>query len=398
VPEDILTLKLGPFELLGLAAFGIVLGGWIKRRLPALDRLNIPTSIVGGLVYAVLALLLRDRVLNFDLDTTIRDVLMVAFFTTIGMNASLRLLWIGGLQVVIFLGAAVVGLILQIAWGVGAATLFGLDPLIGIIPGAVALTGGPATALAFGSVFEELGVASATTLGVGAAMFGIVIGGLVGGYVGGHLIQRNKIEPAVVRDNPEVSLTPSAQDDESSWFGNALMLCLAMGLGVLLNRPFTEMGLTFPVYIGPMICAAILRNLDEARGGKRISMAKMDQMGVVALELFIVMALLSLRLWEIANLALPVFIILCGQIAILVAVCWLLVFRLMGRDYQAAVMSTGYFGFMMGTTANAMACMNELVRTHGPAPRAFFVVTIVGALFIDFVNALLITLTINLLR
>lgn len=395
---DVITLKLGPFELLGLAAFGIVLGGWIKRQLPVLDRLNIPTSIVGGLVFAALALLLHDRVLNYELDTTIRDVLMVAFFTTIGMNASLRLLRIGGVQVAIFLGAAVAGLILQIVWGVGAATLFGLDPLIGIIPGAVALTGGPATALAFGSVFEELGVASATTLGVGAAMFGIVTGGLVGGYIGGYLIRRHGIMPAIVRDDPEVPPALPEQDGGSSWFGNVLMLCLAMGLGVLLNRPFIAMGLTFPVYIGPMICAAILRNIDDARAGRMISVAKMDHMGVIALELFIVMALLSLRLWEIANLALPVFIILCGQMALLVALCWLVVFRLMGRDYQAAVMSTGYFGFMMGTTANAMACMNELVRHHGPAPRAYFVVTIVGALFIDFINALVITVSINLLR
>jgi ESS family glutamate:Na+ symporter len=396
---DVVTVEFGPFELLGLAALGILIGRWIKRGVPLLDRLNIPASIVGGFMYALLALALRDRVLNYELQTAVRDVLMVTFFATIGMNASLRLLKVGGVQVAIFFAAAVLGLLLQIAWGVGAATLFGLDPLIGLIPGAVALTGGPATALAFGPVFEEQGVVSASALGVGSAMFGIVVGGLVGGYVGGRLIRRHGLKPveSVVDPGvPDVSGSPEAGG--SGWFDSVLLLCLAMGLGIILNDIITGFRVAFPVYIGPMICAAILRNLDDAFGGARVSPAKMDQIGTISLELFIVMALLSLRLWEIANLALPVLVILCGQMVLLVTLCWLLIFRLMGRDHQAAVMATGYFGFMMGTTANAMACMNELVRRYGPAPHAFFVVTIVGTLFIDFVNALLITLSINLLR
>jgi len=390
-------LKFGAFELLGLAALGILMGRWIKRRLPLLDRLNIPASIVGGFVYALLALVFRDRVLNFEIETTVRDVLMVTFFATIGMNASLRLLKVGGIQVAIFFAVAVAGLLLQIVWGVGAASLMGLDPLIGLIPGAIALTGGPATALAFGPVFEELGVASATALGVGSAMFGIVIGGLIGGYIGGRLIRQHDLKSLESVVDPGIP-EPRVSDQEGGWFDNVLLLCLALGLGMIVNRLITGLGATFPVYIGPMICAAILRNLDDAFAGSHVSPAKMDQIGTISLELFIVMALLSLRLWEIANLALPVLFILCGQIVLLLALCWLAVFQLMGRDHQAAVMATGYFGFMMGTTANAMACMNELVRRYGPAPRAFFVVAIVGTLFIDFVNALLVTLSINLLR
>jgi ESS family glutamate:Na+ symporter len=396
---NVVTVQFGPFELLGLAAFGILIGRWIKNGLPVLDRLNIPASIVGGFVYALLALALRDRVLNYELQTTVRDVLMVTFFATIGMNASLKLLKVGGTQVAIFFAAAVFGLVLQIAWGVGAAALFGLDPLIGLISGAVALTGGPATALAFGPVFEGHGVVSASALGVGSAMFGIVVGGLVGGYVGGRLIRRHGLKPVESVVDPGVpDVSDSMEAGGGSWFDSVLMLCLAMGLGIVLNRLITGLGATFPVYIGPMICAAILRNLDDAFSGAHVSPSRMDQIGTISLELFIVMALLSLRLWEIANLALPVLVILCGQMALLIALCWLLIFRLMGRDHQAAVMATGYFGFMMGTTANAMACMNELVRRYGPAPHAFFVVTIVGTLFIDFVNALLITLSINLLR
>ena len=392
-------LAFGPFELLGLAAFGMVMGRWVKRRLPLLDRVNIPASIVGGLVYALLALALRDRVLNFEIETTVRDVLMVTFFATIGMNASLKLLQTGGIQVAVFFAVAVAGLLLQIFWGVGAAILMGLDPLIGLIPGAIALTGGPATALAFGPVFEELGVGSATALGVGSAMFGITVGGLAGGYIGGRLIRMHGLKPIEsVVDQGVPEPHELGQAEAGGWFDSVLMLCLAMGLGIVLNRLITGLGATFPMYVGPMICAALLRNLDDAFSGGRVSAAKMDQIGTISLELFIVMALLGLRLWELANLALPVLFILSGQIAILFVLCWFAVFQLMGRDHQSAVMATGYFGFMMGTTANAMACMNELVRRYGPAPRAFFVVTIVGTLFIDFVNALLVTLSINLLR
>ena len=398
---ELITLKFNAIEMLGLAALGLVMGGWLKRKLPVLDRLHIPGSIAGGLVYALFALLLRDRFVNFEVDTVVRDVLMVAFFTTIGMHASLELLRAGGVQVAIFLGAAVLGLAIQIVWGVGAAAWFGLDPLLGVIPGAVALTGGPATALAFGGPLEELGVESATALGLGSAMFGIVIGGLIGGHIGGVLIRRFQLTPAGAQ--PSVDVSPVDRELEesprsASWPATIVVLCLAMGAGTIVNRLFTHIGLTVPIYIGPMICAGILRNLDDVLRGGRVSPARMELLGNVALELFIVMALLSLKLWEIAHLAVPVFVILCGQILILVLLCWTVVFRLMGRSHESAVMATGYFGFMMGTTANAMACMGELTRKYGPAPQAFFVVTIVGAFFIDFINALFITVSMNVLR
>lgn len=391
-------IKLTALQLLGLAALGVVLGHAIIRRIPVLGRMHIPPAIVGGMVYAILILILHAQGTGVEFDTTVRDILMVAFFTTIGMNASLQLLRLGGREVVIFLGIAVLGLIIQMVWGVGAAVLLGLDPLLGLIPGAVSLTGGPATALAFGPNFEAMGVESATALGLGAAMFGIVVGGLVGGHIGGRLIQQHGLAKPINVDVAMVFVEDTSTDPPASWMGTVVMLCLAMGLGTIINAGFNALEITLPMYIGPMICACIIRNVDDALSGARITPARMEEIGTVALELFIVLALLSLKLWEIVNLALPVFFILCGQIVILALLCWALVFRFMGRDYQAAVTSTGYFGFMMGTTANAMACMGELVRKYGPSPRAFFVVTIVGAFFIDFINALLITTAMNLLH
>ena len=391
-------IQLTAFHLLGLAALGVVLGHAITSRIAFLERVNIPPAIVGGIVFAIIILILHGQNVGVVFDTTIRDVLMVTFFTTIGMNASLQLLRVGGAQVAIFLGIAVLGLCAQIAWGVGAAYLFGLNPLVGLIPGAISLTGGPATALAFGPELELRGVVSASALGVGAGMFGIIIGGLLGGLVGGRLIEKQKLAQLVNADVAVVVVVEEVSDrPPSSWMTTVVLLCLAMGLGTFINAGFKSQGLTLPAYIGPMIFAAIIRNLDDVWSAGRVTPARMDEIGAIALQLFIVMAMLGLKLWEIVNLALPVLVILCGQIAILVLLCWTLVFQLMGRDYHAAVTATGYFGFMMGTTANAVACMGELVRKYGPSPRAFLVVTIVGAFFIDFINALLITTMMNLL-
>jgi ESS family glutamate:Na+ symporter len=415
---EVLTFKLTAVQVLGLACLGSVIGIWVKQRLPVLERLHIPAAVVGGLVYALLALALRDRVLNLDMDMVLRDVLMVAFFTTVGMSASLRLLKQGGRQVVIFLGTAVIGLLLQLAWGSAAATALGLPPLLGIIPGAVSLTGGPATALAFGPTLEKAGVPGATALGLASAVFGIVVSGLLGGWVGGHLIGKHRLRSAyspgppgdgvhlveeAVYSGELTAAGPTRLEDvsdaeHSPLLVNVVVLGIAMGLGTLISGALEEAGLILPAYIGAMIVAGLLRNLDDALGFARISQAKMDEIGNISLDIFIVMALLTLRLWDLVHLALPVLAILAGQVVLTVALCWWVIFRAMGRDHEAAVMAGGYCGFMLGTTANAMACMNEIVRKTGPAPRAFFVVGIVGAFLIDFINALLITQSINLLR
>jgi ESS family glutamate:Na+ symporter len=249
---QILTIKLNAVQVLGLACFGSLMGVWIKRRLPVLDRLNVPGAIVGGLVYAVTVLALRDRWLNVEMDMVLRDVLMVAFFTTVGMSASLRLLVQGGKQVVIFLGAAVLGLILQMGWGAAAAKALGLPPLLGVIPGAVSLTGGPATALAFGPLFERNGVEGATALGLASAVFGIVASGLLGGFVGGYLIGKFKLRSrhgsatvsavddveAKLYQGDTATVAPTRLDDEfeaeqSPMLTNVVMLGIAMGLGTL---------------------------------------------------------------------------------------------------------------------------------------------------------------------
>lgn len=394
------TIQLTAIQVLGIACAGLFIGAGMKRLFPVLARLSIPGSVLGGLVYAVISLALRDRVVNFKFDLVLRDVLMIAFFTTVGMSASLRLLKLGGRRVAIFLGVSVLGLLAQIVWGAGAAKAFGLPALFGVIPGAVSLTGGPATALAFGPVFEKAGVQGATAVGLASAVFGIVVSGLLGGFVGSFLVRRHQLEPEPVNPMAVLRIDVDAAPDErhGSYLNHILFVGLAMALGSLVSLGFAKWGLTLPAYIGAMLVAGVLRNLDDWLQFAGIDQHKMEEIGEVALELFIVMALLTLELWHLAQLAVPVLVILIGQVVVTIGLSWTVLYWLMGRNYTSAVMAGGYCGFMLGTTANAMACMNEITRKTGPAPQAFFAVGIVGAFLIDFINALLITQALNLFR
>jgi ESS family glutamate:Na+ symporter len=394
-------VKLDVFQVLALSCFGLVFGAWLKRRLPILDDLNIPAPIVGGLIYALASLALRGHV-NFEMDLSLQRVLMVAFFTSVGLGASVALVKTGGPQVLFFLIVATIGAILQNGLGVLLAQAFGLNPLLGIVSGSVALTGGPATALSFGKTFEALGVTGATTLGVSCAMFGMTAGGLLGGFIGGNIIRGKGLHSDAIGIERHAVLAPvddeiSVEREEASLLQNIVVIGICMGLGSIVGGWFMARQIVLPEYVGAMIVAAIVRNLDDRFRTVGISQRHADMIGNIALSLFIVMAMLGLRLWELAHLALPMLVILVLQVALIWIMC-LGVFRVMGRDYEAAVMSGGFCGFMLGTTANAVACMSVLTQKYGPAPRAFIVVPLVGASLIDFTNATIINAITNLLR
>ncbi len=406
------TLKLDPIQVLAISGFGIAVGVYLKRWIPFIERVNVPTSVAGGLVFSLLILALRDRVINFEMDLVLQRVLMIAFFTTVGMGASLRLLKVGGRLMAVFFGISSIGALLENVVGVGLAKLLGLNPLIGLVAGSVSMAGGPATALAFGGTFEEWGVESATVLGVAAAMAGIVSGGLLGGYVGGGIIESKRLRPSSTGDNGAAAPMDSADaapPSESaganeSIMMNALAIAVAMGLGTLvsmgLNAGAAALGirLILPEYIGAMIAAAFIRNIDDSFRILRISQERIDELGNVALNLFIVMALLTLRLWELFNLALPVLVIIAAQVLLVWAMARFLVYSLMGRDFDSAVASGGFCGFMLGTTANALSSMEVLTSKYGAAPRAVIIVSLTGAFLIDFTNAAIVTAMANWLR
>jgi ESS family glutamate:Na+ symporter len=400
-----LDLKLDLLQTLSLAAVLYFVGLQLRKRIGWLDRLNIPAAVVGGLIFALLVLLGRDRFLSVQLDTAAQPLLSVAFFSTIGMGASLALLRAGGLQVVTFLVFATVFCFVQNFLGIAIARGFGQHPLLGVMAGSVTLVGGPATGLAFAPLLEEAGLFGAGTLALTSATFGIVCGGLAGTPIGTWLIRRFRLSPSgvpgagpgedVVKPAPIV-VDPDRED--APLIMNMIVLAVAMGIGSILSAWFKDLGLTLPAYIGAMMAASVLRNIDDASGWFRIDPAAMDFVGGFALNIFLVVALMDLKLWQLAGQALPLFVILAAQVVVISVFALTASFRLMGRDYDSAVMASGFIGFALGTTANAVANMRALVTKYGPAPRAFLVVPLVGAFFIDFANAIIITLFVNWMR
>ena len=400
-----LSLKLDLLQTLSLAAVLYFLGLELRKRLGWLDRLNIPAAVVGGLVFALLVLVGRDRFLSVQLDTAAQPLLSVAFFSTIGMGASLALLRAGGLQVVIFLAFATVFCFVQNFLGIAIARGFGENPLLGVMAGSVTLVGGPATGLAFAPLFEEAGLSGAGTLALTAATFGIVCGGLTGTPIGTRLISKFRLTPSGVpgagtgEDTPQPqAIVVETEREDAPLIMNMIVLAVAMGIGSILSRWFTGLGLTLPAYIGAMMVASVFRNIDDATGWLKIDPAAMDFVGGFALNIFLVVALMDLKLWQLAGQALPLFVILVAQVIVIAVFAFTVSFRLMGRDYDSAVMASGFIGFALGTTANAVVNMRALVTKYGPAPRAFLVVPLVGAFFIDFANAIIITLFVNWMR
>jgi ESS family glutamate:Na+ symporter len=399
-------------DLIQTVAFaGLVLfaGYWVKRRVPILSRYNIPAPVVGGLpVAAILALLYAAGRQPLAFDTALQTPLQNTFFASVGFGASVRLLRRGGPLVAVMMVVATVAAALQNLLGAVVAIGLGEHPLLGVLAGSVTLTGGPATGLAFAPLFESAGVPGAATLAVSAAMVGIVSGGLLGGPIGTYLLGRDGVRTLrqasvpleqlaeAQLDTPTIA-TPAGEDVEAyALLKHLVVMLTAVGMGAWVSAGFASMGWTLPAYIGAMVVAAVIRNVDDGLNVIGMSQRAIDDLGTVALSIFLVMALMTLRLWQLAGAVLPLLVILACQVGLVAALCLFVVPRVMGRDYDAAVMSSGFCGFMLGTTANAVANMGALVERYGPAPKAYLVVPLVGAFGIDFVNALLITAAINI--
>lgn len=404
-------MELDQIETVAFGGVVLMAGYGLRRYVPILARYNLPAPVLGGLLVAIVLLFARDAgELPVQFTTTLQTPLMIAFFTTIGFGASLGLLRSGGPQVLLFLVIATVFAIAQNVLGVVIAKVFGLHPLFGVLAGSVTLTGGPATGLAFAPLFESAGVPAAAAVAVAVAMAGIVSGGIVGGPVGTLLIERFRLHAApgarhrettvltAVTADEEVSPTAEESGETLAVLKSVVLILLAMWVGGWVSKGFAALGVTLPAYIGAMLVAAVIRNVDEATGWLKVSTSIIDVIGAVALSLFLAIALMTLKLWELQTLALPLVVTIVLQVMLAATAARWIVFRLMGRDYEAAVMSGGFIGFMLGTTANAMAVMSTLTERHGPAPRAFLVAPMVGAFFIDFTNALIITAAVNILR
>ncbi len=420
-----------PVWLPVLAAIPVLLlGEWLTRRWVLLGRFNIPAPVVGGLIVS-LALLLAGVLssetwrlatktdaawwtwlVTIEPEWAERPAknftlpLMVGFFTCIGLNATWSVLRRGSGQVVLFLVAGTALAVAQNGIGVGVAHLLGVDPLLGLLCGSMTLTGGHGTALGFAPMLEKDGLASASVLGAAAATVGLVAGGLIGGPVGVRLIRRYRLHPgAGPADHLEGGVTAEAGvlSDLRAFAGagrvaltHGLLLLACIKAGAWVSHLIELSGLKFPPHIGAMVLGVIVRNAFDLSGRPWIRSETVDVMASICLAFFLTIALMGLNLGELAHAALPMFVILAVQVALMAVFATWITFRLMGRDYDAAVMAAGHCGFGLGATPNAVANMKSLADRFGPAPRAFLVIPLVGAVLIDFANALNITLFLNL--
>lgn len=388
------------YQTAALAVLVLFLGAFLKKRIRLLETFCIPAPVVGGLLFAIVTCVLYvTGVVEITFTETIKDICMVIFFTSVGFQANLKVLKSGGKALFVFLGAVVVLITLQNTVAVGISYAIGVDPLVGMCTGSIPMVGGHGTAGAFAQTLQDLGLATANTLGTAAATFGLVAGSLMGGPLARRLIEKHKLLEGV----REVQDVLVVEDEEPqlkkiSMYGPAAyQLIIAMGIGTIVSSLLSKTGMTFPVYIGAMIVAAVMRNISEYSGKFEVHMDEIDDIGSICLSLFLGIAMITLKLWQLAELALPLIILLAGQVILMFLYGNLVVFNLMGRDYDAAVLLAGTCGFGMGATPNAMANMQAITERYIPSVKAFLLVPIVGSLFADFFNSLIITFFINMI-
>lgn len=389
------------FDMIQTVTFAIVLlmiGSFLCKRISFLYQYNIPAPVVGGILFALLNWFLRSKTnFGFRFDSTLQDPFMISFFTTIGLAASLRLLKEGGKAVFTFLIAASVLLVLQnlVSWGLSIAT--GLDPLLGLLAGSITMSGGHGTGATFAKYFlDTFELTGAMEVAMAAATFGLITGSLLGGPIARRLIMNKKLK--VSAENPQ-SESPTVgellrEDSEPIGPGDILrtifQLTLAMSIGSIVYSELVKHNLRFPTYLFSLFAGILIRNVGDATKLYKVDTRLVDYIGSVSLSIFLAMALMNLQLWQLVDLAIPMLTILVGQVALMAVFAYYVTFNLNGRDYEAAVLCSGHCGFGLGATPNAIANMQAVVNKYGPAPRAFFLVSIVGAFFIDIVNAVVI--------
>lgn len=391
-------IELDFYGTLVAASLVLLLGRGLVTRVGFLRSYNIPEPVAGGLVVAVLLLILRTCDIEVRFDTSLQTPLMLAFFATIGLSADLASLKKGGRVVGVFLLAVIGLLVVQNAMGIGLATLLGLDPLMGLLTGSITLAGGHGTGAAWGAVFsEKYGLASASELALASATFGLVLGGLIGGPVARLLIKRVQVPGCSAQQPPrlpkgfeqpnkERSITPF------SFVETLALIAVSLLAGNLLNGLLQGTAFELPTFVCVLFVGVVLRNSLSALGLYQVFEREVSVLGNVSLSLFLAIALMSLKLWDLAALALPIFIILAVQALVMALFAIFVTFRVMGSNYDAAVLAAGHCGFGLGATPTAIANMQAVTQRYGPSQIAFLVVPMVGAFFIDIVNVIVIKL------
>ena len=395
-----MDITLDMYQTVAVAVVVLMIGNFLKKKISFLQRFCIPSPVIGGLLFAIFTLILyATGIAVIDFDDTLKEVCMVLFFTSVGFQANLKVLKSGGKALIVFLVLVVVLIIGQNFASIGLANVLGLDSLTGMTTGSIPMIGGHGTAGAFGPVLEDFGVSGATTVCTAAATFGLIAGSLMGGPIGNRLIKKHNLLDTIKAEDDSFLVEEEEKHERhfSMYAPAVFQLIIAVGIGTIFSWMLTKTGLTFPIYIGAMIAAALIRNIGEYSGKFDICMGEINDLGGICLSLFLGIAMITLKLWQLADLALPLVILLAGQSVLMFLFAYYVVYNIMGRDYDAAVIAAGTCGFGMGATPNAMANMQAICDKYAPSVKAYLIIPIVGSLFADFLNSLTITFFINLL-
>ncbi len=392
--ETLTQYEMQPLHVLMLSILVLYLGFYLNRKIRFLSEFYIPPAVTGGLICSIIVAVIYGAAdLEIAFDMQIRDLLLLVFFTTVGLSAKLRTLGAGGKALAILVGVAAVFLLFQNTTGVLLAMAFDAHPAYGLMGGSISFAGGHGTAIAWGAEAEAAGLAGASAIGLAFATFGLIAGGLLGGPIARWLIQSNRLEPDAAAEVAAVEEGGATSDGGAGELFNILtailVLAVCVALGDSVNRFLFEEGVLLPGFLTAMFVGIVITNFSEYVDFE-IHPVTIDKFGEVALNLFLAMSLMSMKLWSLATAAGPILVVLMAQMLVITLVVVFVVFRVMGRDYDASVISAGFVGLGLGATPIAIANMDAVTRRFGPSPKAFLVVPLVGAFFIDILNALVI--------
>lgn len=390
IVDSLFTLTFDSIGTMTLGAVLLLIGYWIKSKVNFLEKFCIPAPVVGGFLFVFLnCIFYFTKTVSFVFDASLQSVFMLAFFTTVGLGASLKVLLTGGKLLLVYWLVNVVITVIQTGIGIGLGPMLGMHPAYGIVSGPVALVGGHGGAAAYGQTLEAMGYAGASLVGLTSATFGLVAASLIGGPLGRRLIEKHHLKP-VADDDFHIDAADydaASQKIDMNYYNcmknlTVLMLCMTFG-SMIVTAIGSVVNMSIPTYVGAMFFAVLVRNLNEKFKFYEFSMNFNDSVGDIALGLYLSMALLTLKLWELAGLALPLLVVLCTQTIFLLLLTYFVVFRILGKNYDAAVMCSGLIGHDIGSTPTAVANMTTLHSKYGVSKKALIIVPIVGAFLID---------------
>lgn len=399
-----MTFELNVYHTIAIAVVILIIGEMIRKRVAVLRKYCIPVPVVGGLLCTVLILAGHvTGAFEVKFDMGFKDFFMLLFYSGIGFTASWKLLKKGGPQVIIFLIISSVVVVLQNFLGVGLAKLMGVNPLVGLATASIPMTGGHGTSAAFAPVLEQAGLANANTIALAAATFGLVAGSLLGGPVGRFLIEHYHLKASdaaavtVKLDDKELGNAVGGSSERDLTVA-AYQLLIAVSLGCLVSDLLAKTGLSFPASVGGMTAAAIIRNIADNTEHLKLRLPEISIISNISLLIFLALSMMTLQLWQLADLAVPMLVLLFAQIALMFFCAVFITFKFMGKTYDAAMIAVGHCGFGLGAVPTAMANMQSVEEKYGPSPNAFFIVPLVGSLFINLVNTFVITGFINFVK